>query len=120
MHLRAGCGLESCGEGELRLDTSGWYYKGELKGEKVSLFFPLDTVPAVPFDPIEDFQIYSGGFYMFVPTENIKACVKYAIIGECAYRLFASNMQMTCGSVFPAGNTSAGSVFPPLEELKHD
>ena len=96
MPLRAGRGPEPCGQGKLSLDSRGWRFEGELRGEDVQLFFPIETVPAVPFDPKDDFQIYAQGkFYMFTPKDNPQACVKYATIGECAYWRFASNIQMT-------------------------
>ncbi len=95
MPLRAGKGVDQCGEGELLLEPPGWHYTGELLGEDVKLFFPIDTVPAMPFDPNDDFQIYAqGNFYMFSP-ENTRASAKYATIGECAYWRFAANIQMT-------------------------
>ena len=90
-----GGGMSTCGCGVIRLDPEGWRYEGELKGEQVSLFFPIDTVPALPFDPNDVFQIYANGtFYMFSP-ENKRECVKYSVIGECAYWKFASVVQMT-------------------------
>ncbi len=95
MPLRAGKGVDECGEGELWLEPPGWHYDGELLGKDVMLFFPIDTVPAMPFDPNDDFQIYAqSNFYMFSP-ENRLASVKYATIGECAYWRFAANVQMT-------------------------
>ncbi len=95
MPLRAGKGVDECGQGELWLDPRGWHYEGELLGESAGLFFPIDTVPAMPFDPNDDFQIYAqGSFYMFTP-ENKRASAKYATIGECAYWRFASGAQMT-------------------------
>ena len=98
MPLRPGKGVDPCGEGELWLEPKGWHYDGELLGEDVELFFPIDTVPAMPFDPNDDFQIYAqGNFYMFTP-ENTRASAKYATIGECAYWRFAANMQMTHAS----------------------
>jgi predicted RNA-binding Zn-ribbon protein involved in translation (DUF1610 family) len=90
-----GGGMVTCGSGVISLDPKGWCYEGELKGENVSLFFPIDTVPALPIDPNDVFQIYAHGtFYMFSP-ENKRECVKYSVIGECAYWKFASNIQMT-------------------------
>jgi len=90
-----GEGMSTCGFGVISLDPKGWHYNGDIKGEDVSLFFPIDTVPALPIDPDDVFQIYAGGtFYMFSP-ENKRACVKYSVIGECAYWKFASNVQMT-------------------------
>jgi len=92
-----GGGMSNCGSGTISLDANGWYYEGELNGEQVSLFFPIDTVPALPIDPDDVFQIYAHGtFYMFSP-EDTRKCVKYSLIGECAYWKFASNIQMTPG-----------------------
>jgi len=100
----AGAGMETCGEGLIKLDRSGWHFDGKLKGEQVNLFFPIDTVPALPIDPNDVFQIYSGGmFYMFEP-ENKKACIKYSLIGECAYWKFAVPVQMTPGEGAPFAN----------------
>lgn len=87
--------MDACGFGKIRLEPTGWYYDGRLKGEDVSLFFPIDTVPALPIDPNDVFQIYAHGtFYMFSP-EDKRRCVKYSVIGECAYWKFASGIQMT-------------------------
>jgi len=92
-----GGGMDTCGSGVISLDPKGWSYEGELKGEQVSLFFPIDTVPALPVDPNDVFQIYAHGtFYMFSP-DNKRECIKYSVIGECAYWKFASNIQMTPG-----------------------
>ena len=91
----AGGGMIECGSGIASLSPDGWRYDGELKGEHVSLFFPIDTVPALPFDPNDNFQIYAHGtFYMLTPVEQ-RQCVKYSVIGECAYWKFAKNVQMT-------------------------
>ena len=90
-------GIVPCGTGTLSLDPAGWHYDGELTGETVSLFFPIDTVPALPFDPGDNFQIYSNGnFYAFTP-EDKRLCAKFATIGECAYWRFASAVMMTPG-----------------------
>jgi len=95
MSVTAG-GLESCGRGKLSLDPKGWCYDGELNGEEVQKFFPIDTVPALPWDPDTNFQIYSDGkFHAFLPYENTGACLKYSILGECAYFRFASDVQIT-------------------------
>ena len=94
---KTGGGMKLCGAGALRLDPRGWHYDGELSGENVSLFFPVETVPALPFDPVDNFQIYAhGSFYMFTPSVAQK-CVKYVILGECAYWRFAKQIQMTPG-----------------------
>ena len=93
----AGYGLIPCGTGTLSLGPSGWRYNGNLSGETVSLFFPIDTVPALPFDPGDNFQIYAyGSFYAFTP-EDKRLCAKFATIGECAYWRFASRVMMTPG-----------------------
>jgi len=98
MHIHPGKGIEKCGEGTLCLDMSGWRYTGSLRGEKTELFFPLNSVPALPFDPDDNFQIYSEGiFYAFTPSKNSKACAKYATIGECMYWKFILPPDMTPG-----------------------
>jgi len=90
-----GGGMSICGSGIISLLPEGWYYKGSLNNESVSLFFSIDTVPALPIDPNDVFQIYAHGtFYMFSP-ESKRQCVKYSVIGECAYWKFASSVQMT-------------------------
>ena len=92
---KAGEGMECCGDGLLRLEPDGWHFNGTLYGESATLFFPIDTVPAIPFDPNDNFQIYAhGSFFMFTP-DDARKCVKYAILGECAYHLFASRVCMT-------------------------
>jgi 1-acyl-sn-glycerol-3-phosphate acyltransferase len=91
----SGKGMDECGKGIVKMDPKGWYYDGELRGEQVNLFFPIDTVPALPIDPNDVFQIYAHGtFYCFTP-ENPRTCVKYSVIGECAYWRFTSKIQMT-------------------------
>ena len=91
----AGGGMEQCGSGMLLLDAEGWHFDGELSGSPVSLLFPLYTVPAVPFDPVDNFQIYAQGrFYMFTPVDPQRVA-KYAIVGECAYWRFVPHIQMT-------------------------
>jgi len=95
-----GGGMVESGVGIVSLSPDGWRYEGELKGEQVKLFFPIDTVPALPIDPNDVFQIYAHGtFYMFSP-EDKRTCNKYSIIGECAYWKFASNVQMTPCAIF--------------------
>jgi len=99
MHVKPGEGIEPCGKGEIRLDSKGWHYEGRLFDESVNLFFPIETVPALPFDPNDNFQIYSDGkFYAFTPDEAQK-CAKFATIGECVYWRFvpSAQIQMTPG-----------------------
>jgi len=93
--LVVGNGITPCGQGTLRLTPAGWYYDGALSGENVNLFFPINTVPAIPFDPGDNFQIYSAGsFYAFSPEDG-RLCAKFATIGECAYWRFTPRVQMT-------------------------
>lgn len=90
-----GGGMVSCGEGTISLSPDGWRFTGTIKGEDVSLFFPIDTVPALPIDPNDVFQIYAGGtFYTFTPRDARK-CVQYSVLGEAAYWRFASKPSMT-------------------------
>lgn len=97
MKAGAGDGLKPCGNGVLRLEPDGWYYDGDLSGDAVNLFFPLHTVPAIPFDPGDNIQIYAqGNFYAFSPEDG-RLCSKFATLGECAYWRFTSNVQMTPG-----------------------
>jgi len=94
---KPGTGLSERGFGVLTLGPSGWRYEGELNKEGASLFFPLESVPALPFDPNDNFQIYSDGtFYAFTP-EDAQTCAKYATIGECMYQRFSTLAQMTPG-----------------------
>ena len=95
MPLKEAEGLTPCGTGKIWLEPKGWHYDGKLSGEDVSLFFPIETVPAIPFDPNDNFQIYSKGtFYAFSPEDG-RLCSKFATVGECAYWRFASRIQMT-------------------------
>jgi hypothetical protein len=95
MPLKAAEGLAPCGTGTIWLEPKGWHYNGKLSGEDVALFFPIETVPAIPFDPDDNFQIYSKGtFYAFSPEDG-RLCSKFATAGECAYWRFASRVQMT-------------------------
>ena len=90
-------GIVPCGTGMLWLDPGGWRFAGVLSGEDVSLSFPIETVPALPFDPGDNFQIYSKGtFYAFTPDDK-RLCSKFATVGECAYWRFANPVQMTPG-----------------------
>lgn len=96
VRMAAQAGLAACGSGTLRLDHTGWYFRGRLHDEDAALHFPIETVPALPFDPRDNFQIYANGqFYAFTPTDNLLACAKYATRGECAYWRFAHTVQMT-------------------------
>jgi hypothetical protein len=89
-------GIYTQDRGVLTLDSSGWHYDGYINGEKTELIFPIDSVPAIPFDPHDNFQIYANGkYFAFTPFDDLQACTKYAILGECVYHRFASEIQMT-------------------------
>jgi len=85
------------GSGIMRLDPRGWHFDGEISGGQVSLFFPVDSIPAMSYDHCDNYQIYYGGdYYMFVP-EDPRKCIKYVILAECMYWKFASKVMMTPG-----------------------
>jgi 1-acyl-sn-glycerol-3-phosphate acyltransferase/ribosomal protein L37AE/L43A len=95
MPLKAAEGIDICGNGMLRLSPGGWDYAGTLSGEDVNIHFPIESVPALPFDPGDNFQIYANGhFYAFTP-EDKRLCSKFATIGECVYWRFTPRCQMT-------------------------
>ncbi len=96
--LGPGKGVGPCGEGTLRLNPQGWHYAGTVWGEEARLFFPLDTVPAIPFDPRDDFQIYAHGKYYMFTAENPQAYSQIATVGECMYWRYATPVQMTPGT----------------------
>jgi|GEM_PF-479567 len=94
---KPGRGMKPGGSGVLTFTPQGWSFEGEILQEPASLFFPLKTVPALTFDPNDNFQIYSGGvLYLFTPLDA-QACAKYATLGECAYWRFMPEVQMTPG-----------------------
>ncbi|MCL1950510.1 MAG: 1-acyl-sn-glycerol-3-phosphate acyltransferase [Turicibacter sp.] len=98
MHQKPGEGLEPCGTGILALGETGWDFTGEINGQPAQIHYPLKTVAAIPFDPNDNFQIYSGGnLYAFTPTTNPQACSQYATLGECAYWKFSPKLMMTSG-----------------------
>jgi len=92
-----GAGMVESGFGIMQLDPKGWHFNGEISGESVSLFFPIDAIPAMSYDHCDNYQIYFGGdYYMFVP-EDPRKCIKYVILAECMYWKFASKIMMTPG-----------------------
>ena len=94
---KPGDGMLESGSGTMRLDPKGWHFDGEISGEQVSLFFPVETVPALSYDHHDSYQIYSGGnFYKFAPEDRRKA-LKYVILGECMHWKFSSRVLMTPG-----------------------
>jgi len=106
-----GEGVKRCGAGTLWMDPAGWHYDGELRGERVSLFFPVDSVPVMAFEYDDSFQLYANGeCYMFTP-EDVRKCVKYSLLGECAHRRFSSRVQLTPGQ-------NGGFYSAPPQEMK--
>jgi len=94
---RPGNGTVESGFGTMRLDPKGWHFDGELSGEQVSLFFPVETVPAMSYEHCDCYQIYSGGdYYAFVP-EDPRKCIKYVILAECMHWKFSPRVVMTPG-----------------------
>jgi len=90
-----GGGMVESGSGILRLDPKGWHFDGEISGEKVSKFFPVESIPAISYDHCDNFQIYHNGeYYMFIP-EDPRRCIKYVILTECMYWKFSPRVQMT-------------------------
>jgi len=85
------------GSGTIRIDPKGWHFSGEISGEQVSKFFPVETIPALSYDHCDNFQIYfAGDYYMFTP-EDPRKCIKYVIIAEAMHRKFSPNILMTPG-----------------------
>lgn len=79
------------GKGVITLSKDGHSYIGTKNGENITLFFSTKNVPALPYDPGDNFQIYSSGYlYKFKPT-NRKFCSKYAIAGETLYNKLYMN-----------------------------
>ena len=94
---KPGDGMIESGYGTMRLDPRGWHFDGVLSGKNVSLFFPVETVPAISYDHSDNFQIYSGGsYFQFVPEDPRKS-IKYFILAECLHWKFSSKIVMTPG-----------------------
>ena len=113
VQMPAQIGMAVCGSGRLWLNHTGWHFEGKLSGEDATLFFPIESVPAIPFDPNDNFQIYANGqFYAFTPKDNPQSCAKHATIGECAHWRFAHTLQMTDGAScgFSRGRQETASV----------
>jgi len=96
---KPGGGMVESGSGVMRLDPEGWHFEGEISGELVSLFFSIESVPAMSYDHNDNYQIYHGGnYYMFIPEDKRK-CLKYVIIAECMHWRFSPKPLMTPGVV---------------------
>jgi len=94
---KPGGGMVESGYGTMRIDPKGWHFDGEISNEQVSLFFPVETVPAMSYNHNDNFQIYGHGeHYMFAPQDPRK-CIKYVVIAECLHWKFSSNILLTPG-----------------------
>jgi len=92
-----GGGMTDSGFGVMKLDPEGWHFDGNLHGETVSLFFPVEAVPAMSYEHCESYQIYYGGdHYVFIP-EDVRKCIKYVILAECMHWKFSSRILLTPG-----------------------
>ena len=85
------------GNGNLTLSPIGWTFDGKLGAASIHLFFPIDTVPAVPFEYNGDFLIYAhGNIYRFNAREGTPG-TKIALLGELIHQKFASKPLLTKG-----------------------
>ena len=80
------------GSGYLSVDPTGFTYEGHLGGKSIGKFFPVESVPALPFEYDDNFQIVSGGFiYRFIP-DDVRLSAMYSLLGEVAHRKFSSKV----------------------------
>lgn len=80
-----GTGIEAVGKGIFTADKDAYVYKGTLKGQEVTLSFPVSNIRYMPFDSGKNFQIYSKNqLYEFRP-DNPKWCMKISNICEVLY-----------------------------------
>jgi hypothetical protein len=94
---KPGGGLVESGFGVMRIDPEGWHFDGEISGEQVSKFFPVESVPAMSYDHNNGYQIYySGEFFIFVP-EDPRKTIKYVVLAECLHWKFSHHVLLTPG-----------------------
>ena len=94
---KPGDGVIDSGFGTLQIDPKGWHFSGEMFGERVSKFFPVETIPAISYEHNDNFQIYfAGDYYVFIP-EDRRMCIKYVIIAEGMHYKFSPRVLMTPG-----------------------
>jgi len=94
---KPGDGTIVSGAGIMTIDRSGWQFDGELHGEKTTLFFPVESVPALSYSHHDSYQIYFGGDYYTFAPDDPKKCIKYVVLAECLHRKFANDPLMTAG-----------------------
>jgi len=93
-----GLGTQESGQGIMKLDPKGWHFEGVLSGESVSILFPIDSLPAISYDHCDNFQLYhDGNFYMFIPEDDRRKCLKYVILTEGMHWRFATKPLLTPG-----------------------
>jgi len=86
------------GSGNLTLSPVGWAFTGEIEGANTHLAFPIDTVPAIPFEYNGDFLIYAhGNIYRFNASEGVPG-TEIAMLGELAHKKFAIKPLITMGA----------------------
>ena len=106
---KPGGGMVESGHGTMRTDPKGWHFDGIISDQQVSLFFPVESVPAMSYGHNDNYQIYCGGeHFMFIP-EDPKQCIKYAVLAECLHWKFSSNILLTPG---------VNSGFVPIDNTK--
>jgi len=94
---KPGGGVIESGSGTIIIDPKGWHFRGEISGEQVERFFPVETIPAISYDHNDNFQIYfAGDYYMFIP-EDTRKCIKYMILAEALHTKFSPRTLMTPG-----------------------
>jgi len=94
---KPGGGVVESGSGTMRIDPKGWHFDGEISGEQVSKFFPVESVPAMSYNHDDNYQIYYGSeLFVFVPEDPRKS-IKYVILAECMHWKFSPNVLLTPG-----------------------
>ena len=94
---KPGGGTIDSGFGTISLSPEGWRFDGEISGKEVSLFSPVEAVPAISYSYDENYQMYFGGVYYKFTPEDPRKCVKYAILAEAMHRKFSPRVLLTDG-----------------------
>ncbi|MCL2249611.1 MAG: 1-acyl-sn-glycerol-3-phosphate acyltransferase [Oscillospiraceae bacterium] len=92
-----GGGMVVSGAGTMTIDRSGWRFEGIMHGENATLFFPVDSVPAISYDHQKNYQIFSNGDYFTFTPSDLRMCIKYVVLAECLHWKFASEPRLTAG-----------------------
>jgi 1-acyl-sn-glycerol-3-phosphate acyltransferase len=80
-----GKGMKVAGSGTTVLDREGLTYRGTVYGETKEIVFKIQNLPAIPFGARVDFEVcHHNTLYYFIP-EDIRACVKWSVVGEQFY-----------------------------------